>query len=57
MPSIAAKKLSVVIPVYNEESTIIQVIKRVQNVETGLACEILIVDEGSIDSTRSQLDN
>jgi len=43
-------QLSVIIPVYNEVNTITEIIHRV--VETKLACEIIIVDDGSTDGTR-----
>jgi glycosyltransferase involved in cell wall biosynthesis len=46
-------KLSVLIPVYNEKNTIREIIKRVQ--ATGLATEIVIVDDGSKDGTRDIL--
>jgi len=46
-------KLSVVIPVYNEFKTIEKVIERVRN--TGLPCEMVIVDDGSKDGTRDVL--
>ena len=46
-------KLSVLIPVYNEKNTIREIIKRVQ--DTGLATEIVIVDDGSKDGTRDIL--
>jgi len=42
-------KLSVIIPVYNEESTIREVIEKVRNVK--LEKEIIIVDDGSTDRT------
>jgi glycosyltransferase involved in cell wall biosynthesis len=46
--------LTVIIPVYNEEKTIQEIVKRVA--KTGLADEILIVDDGSVDGTRTILD-
>jgi glycosyltransferase involved in cell wall biosynthesis len=46
-------KLSVLIPVYNEEKTIEEIIHRVQQMQ--LADEIVIVDDGSADGTREIL--
>jgi glycosyltransferase involved in cell wall biosynthesis len=46
-------RLSVIIPVYNESKTILTVIGNVQ--ATGLAQEILLVDDGSKDGTRDLL--
>ena len=45
--------LSVVIPVYNEENNIREILKRVQAAK--LAKEILVVDDGSKDGTRTIL--
>ncbi len=45
--------LSVIIPVYNERQTIAEIVRRVQ--ATGLATEIIIVDDGSQDGTREVL--
>ncbi len=46
------KLLSVIIPAYNEERTILTIIKRVQAVKLkNLEKEIIIVDDGSKDST------
>jgi dolichol-phosphate mannosyltransferase len=42
-------KLSVIIPVYNEETTLAEIIRRVR--ATGLAHEIIAVDDGSTDSS------
>lgn len=46
-------KISVVIPAYNEVSTIREIVKRVR--ETGIPDEIVIVDDGSTDGTREIL--
>ncbi len=46
-------KLSVIIPVYNEAATILDVVKRVQ--ETPYDKEIIIVDDCSTDGTREVL--
>ncbi|MBN1564840.1 MAG: glycosyltransferase family 2 protein [Anaerolineae bacterium] len=46
-------KVSVIIPCYNEKSTIKEIVKRVRAV--GLAHEIIIVDDGSTDGTRDIL--
>lgn len=46
-------KLSVIIPVYNEEGSIEEIVRRVQAVNR--AFEIIIVDDGSTDGTREVL--
>jgi glycosyltransferase involved in cell wall biosynthesis len=46
--------VSVIIPVFNEQKTIREIIHRVMLTE--IACEILIVDDGSTDGTRDILD-
>jgi len=47
--------LSVVVPVYNEQKFIEEILFRVQ--ASGLAYEILVVDDGSKDGTRETLEN
>jgi glycosyltransferase involved in cell wall biosynthesis len=50
-------KLSVIIPVYNEESTIGEVIERVLAVSLpGLEKEIVVVNDGSTDHSREAID-
>jgi glycosyltransferase involved in cell wall biosynthesis len=44
-------KVSIVIPVYNEKTTIKEILRRVQAVKLGLAREIVIVDDCSSDGT------
>ena len=47
-----AVKLSIIIPAYNEESTIAEVIDRVEMVDLGdIAKEIIVADDGSTDQT------
>ena len=52
------KKISVVIPTYNEEKTIIEIVLKVQNSLSKLKFddyEIIIIDDCSIDNTREML--
>ena len=51
-------KLSIIIPVYNEEKTIIEILDRVKKeVIPGVEKEIIVIDDGSTDSTRQKLKN
>jgi len=47
-------RLSVVIPVFNEVATIEETVQRVR--DSGVPCEIILVDDGSTDGTRDLLD-
>src|SRR5258708_32678488 len=50
-------RLSVIIPVYNEEQTIQEVLERVAAVDLGgVAMEIVIANDGSTDGTRRAID-
>jgi glycosyltransferase involved in cell wall biosynthesis len=46
-----AQKLSIIIPVYNEEKTVEELVETVRTVEVGLKKEIIIVDDCSTDDT------
>ena len=49
-------KLSIIVPVYNEEKTIEEVLDRVEKERIpGVEKEIIVVDDGSTDSTREKL--
>ena len=46
-------ELSIVIPVYNEEQSLAEVVRRVQAVELSLSREIILVDDASRDSSHA----
>ena len=48
-------KLSVVIPVYNERATVVELLARVEAVDVGFAKEMIVVDDCSTDGTREVL--
>ncbi len=49
--------LSVIIPVYNEKTTISEVIEKVSAVDLPIEKEIIVVDDGSTDGTRESIEN
>jgi glycosyltransferase involved in cell wall biosynthesis len=51
------RKLSIVVPVFNERNTLPEVLRRMRTVELpdGIDREILVVDDGSTDGTREVL--
>jgi len=49
------KKLSVLLPCYNERATIEEIVRRVHAVDTGLELEVIAVDDGSVDGSREIL--
>lgn len=52
------KKLSILIPVYNEEKTVLEVLKNIQkNKIKDVDFEVIIINDGSSDSTISILEN
>ena len=44
-------KLSIIIPVFNEESTIDEIIKRIENVPLSVDKEVIVVNDASTDNT------
>jgi glycosyltransferase involved in cell wall biosynthesis len=48
--------LSIVIPVFNERTTLAEIVARVVAVDVGLQREIILVDDGSTDGTRELYD-
>lgn len=49
------RKLSVIVPVYDERNTVVEIVRRMRAVDLPLDLEIVIVDDGSTDGTRDVL--
>lgn len=46
------QKISILIPVYNEKNSLLEILKRVEAVDFGLEKEIILIDDYSTDGTR-----
>lgn len=46
------EKISILIPVYNEKDSLLELLKRVESVDFGLEKEIILVDDFSTDGTK-----
>jgi glycosyltransferase involved in cell wall biosynthesis len=51
----SSRKLSVLVPVYNEKATVAELLRRVRAVTLPLEREIIVVDDGSTDGTKELL--
>ena len=50
--------LSIIIPVYNEEKTILEVLKKIEkNKPETFKYEIIVIDDGSTDQTKKLLED
>lgn len=47
--------LSVIVPVYNERNTVVEVLRRIRTVDLPLATEVIVVNDGSTDGTAKVL--
>lgn len=48
-------RLSIIVPVYNEERTVLEVVRRLLAVDYGCSIEIIVVNDGSSDGTADAL--
>ncbi len=50
------QKLSIIIPVYNEEKTLINILEKVKILQSVCELEIIIVNDGSVDKSKEIID-
>jgi glycosyltransferase involved in cell wall biosynthesis len=51
-----ASLVSIIVPVYNEEQTVVPLLEKLLTIEMPVEREVLVVDDGSTDGTRDGLD-
>ena len=51
LKEIEYRTLSVIVPVYNERTTVAEIVRRVRAVEVPLVVDVVVVDDGSSDGT------
>ena len=44
--------ISIIIPIYNEEKTILKILNKINDLKKDLKIEIIVVNDGSIDSSK-----
>ncbi len=49
------KKISIIIPVYNEEKTVVKVLNNLTKAKLGIKKEIIIIDDGSTDNSKNAI--
>ena len=48
--------ISIIIPVFNEEKTIIKILKKIDEIKTNTNLEIIIINDGSTDNSEGLID-
>jgi glycosyltransferase involved in cell wall biosynthesis len=54
-PGSKYQKLSVIVPVFNERNTVVEILRRMRAVDLPMDLEVIVIDDGSDDGTRGVL--